>query len=88
MKLHVLPLMIAVALTSACAQAASPPAAPVVAPAATPEATQAEIDRLVARIQELSKQLGGDTRIRIERHRFDEPGMSTRPIVNWIRSPG
>ena len=79
MKLHALPLMIAVALTSACAQAATPPAAApaAVAPAANPEATRAEIDRLVARIQELSKQLGGDTRIRIEKHRFD--GMGTPP---------
>jgi hypothetical protein len=75
MKLHVLTLMIAVALTSACAQAASPAAAPAAAaPAASPEAAQAEIDRLVARIHELSKQLGGDTRIRIERHRFDDAG--------------
>jgi hypothetical protein len=81
MKLHVLPLMIAVALTSACAQAATPlAAAPVVAaPAANPEATRAEIDRLVARIQELSKQLGDDTRIRIEKHRFDGMGPPPPP---------
>lgn len=81
MKLHVLPLMIAVALTSACAQASSTPAAAPVAaaPAANPDAARAEIDRLVARIEELSKQLGDDTRIRIEKHRFDGMGMPPPP---------
>lgn len=79
MKIHVLPLMIAVALTSACAQAASPAAA---APASTtasssPEATRAEIDRLIARILELSRQLGDDTRIQVKRRRFD--GMGPPP---------
>ncbi|HMB42753.1 MAG TPA: PDZ domain-containing protein, partial [Luteimonas sp.] len=78
MKLHVLPLMIAVALTSACAQAASPPPPAAPAPAANPEATRAEIDRLVARIQELAKQLGGNAHIRIEKHEFDGPGMPPR----------
>ena len=89
MKLHVLPLMIAVALTSACAQAASPPAA---APAANPEATRAEIDRLVARIQELSKQLGDDTRIRIEKRGFDGMGRPApgdgREVIIERHGPG
>jgi hypothetical protein len=83
MKIHALPLMIAVALTSACAQAASPPAAAptpkAAAPATDPAAARAEIDRLIARIQELSRQLGDDTRVQVERRRFDGMGPPPPP---------
>jgi hypothetical protein len=80
MKLQVLPLMISVALISACAQAATPPpATPQAAPAANSEAARAEIERLVTRIQELSRQLGDDTRIRVERRHFDGMGPPPPP---------
>ncbi len=79
MKIRVLPVMIAAVLSFGSAQAApAPAAAPAAAPVAQTaqqQAARAEIDRLVGRIQELSKQLGegNDVRVIVRRERQGGP---------------
>ena len=79
MKIRLLPAVIAALLAVGAAQAAETttapkaPAAPAVpsaskapaAPAAQQDAARAEIDRLIQRIEVLSKQLGEDTDVRV-----------------------
>ena len=75
MKIRVLPVMIAAVLSFGSAHAAPAPAAAPVAQTAQQQAARAEIDRLVARIQELSRQLGegNDVRVIVRRERQGGP---------------
>jgi uncharacterized Zn-binding protein involved in type VI secretion len=74
MKIRLLPLFVAAALAAGSAQvsAKTPAPAPQAAPTPQQQAARAEIDRLVKRIEELSKQLGDDGDVRVivrkERH--------------------
>ena len=75
MKISVLPLMIAAVLSFGSAQAAPTPAAAPMAPTPQQQAARAEIDRLVERIQDLSRQLGegNDVRVIVRRERRGGP---------------
>jgi hypothetical protein len=73
MKTRLLSLLIAATLTAGAAQASEPPTAPP-APTAQQQAAREEIDRLVARIQELSKQLGEGNDVRVIVRRMDGEG--------------
>ena len=76
MKIRLLSAVIAALLTIGAAQAAEPAKAPAAAaapaaskapaaPTAQQQSARAEIDRLIERIEELSKQLGEDTDVRV-----------------------
>jgi hypothetical protein len=74
-----LSLFVAAALAAGAAQAADKtpaPAAPRAAPTAQQQAARAEIDRLVKRIEELSKQLGegNDVRVIVRKDHRHGPG--------------
>jgi hypothetical protein len=76
MKLRIIPLFVAAALAAGSAQAADKTPAPAAnAPTAQQQAARDEIDRLVKRIEELSKQLGddGDVRVIVRKDRM-RPG--------------
>jgi C-terminal processing protease CtpA/Prc len=100
MKIRVLPLLIAALLSVGAAQAAptpTPKATPAPAPTAQQQAAKAEIERLVARIQELSKQLGegNDVRVIVRKDRHGGPmvldgdgGDGERHVVIERRGPG
>jgi membrane-associated protease RseP (regulator of RpoE activity) len=99
MKIRALPLLIAALLSAGAAQAAPTPAptpAPT-APTAQQQAAKAEIERLVARIEELSKQLGegNDVRVIVRKDRRGGPmmreeagGDGERHVVIERRGPG
>lgn len=61
---RLLPLLIAALLTSGSALAAAPPK-PAKAPTAQQQSAREEIDRLTKRIEELSKDLGDDSQVRV-----------------------
>ena len=92
MKTRMLSLLIAAALSGASAQAAEPAAAPAAkpaAPTAQQQAARAEIDRLVERIQELSKQLGDGSDVKVIVRRMDGPGgMHQRMRHEGMRHDG
>lgn len=69
MKIRLLALVIAAALTVGAAQAKEPAKAPT----AQQQATRAEIDRLIERIELLSKQLGENADVRVIVHRDGHP---------------
>src|SRR6476469_3670949 len=76
MKPRIIPLFVAAALSAGSAQAADETPAPSAkAPTAQQQAAREEIDRLVKRIEELSKQLGddGDVRVIVRRGHGDHP---------------
>jgi membrane-associated protease RseP (regulator of RpoE activity) len=78
MKLRLIPLFVAAALAAGSAQAADKTPAPSAKPTAQQQAARDEIDRLVKRIEELSKQLGDDGDVRVivkqgHRHPGDRP---------------
>ncbi|KFN43528.1 PDZ domain-containing protein [Arenimonas oryziterrae] len=71
MKTRILSLMIGAALCAGVASASEPAKAPA-APTAQQQAARAEIERLTQRIEELSKQTGDDTRVRVIVRRSDD----------------
>jgi hypothetical protein len=77
MKLRLIPLFVAAALAAGSAQAAEKTPVPAAKPTAQQQAARDEIDRLVKRIEELSKQLGddGDVRVIVRKDHggFDRP---------------
>jgi hypothetical protein len=72
MKLRLIPLFVAAALAAGSAQAAADkapaPSAPHAAPTPQQQAAREEIDRLIKRIDELSRQLGDDGDVRVIVH--------------------
>jgi len=100
MKIRLLSAMIAALLTVGAAQAAEPAKAPTAttaptaprapaAPTAQQQSARAEIDRLIERIEELSKQLGEDTDVRIVIRRgppMGADGMADH--ARWIEREG
>ena len=104
MKIRMLSLLVAAALTAGAAQASEPAKAPA-APTAQQQAAREEIDRLVTRIQELSKQLGEGNDVRVIVRRMDgegrmrhegvphdrmmmHPGMDRDVVIERIGAPG
>jgi len=87
MNIRFLPVAIAAALTFGAAQAREPAKAPV---ATTQErATQAEIDRLVERIEVLSRQLGEEADVRvIVRRGGHGTGPEAERSMQFDRLPG
>lgn len=93
MKIRLLSAVIAALLTVGAAQAAEPAKAPAAtgasktpaAPTAQQQSARAEIDRLIERIEELSKQLGEDTDVRVvirRRQHMGPEGMGDH--ARWI----
>lgn len=96
MKIRLLSAVIAALLTIGAAQAAEPAKAPAAAaapgaskapaaPTAQQQSARAEIDRLIERIEELSKQLGEDTDVRVvirRGQRMGPEGMGDH--ARWI----
>src|SRR6476469_8674654 len=82
MKPRIIPLFVAAALAAGSAQAADKTPAPSAqAPTAQQQAAREEIDRLVKRIEELSKQLGddGDVRVIVHKGRMGPGDMPMAP---------
>ena len=88
MKMRLLPLFVAAALAAGSAQAADKTPAPT-ASSAQQQAARAEIDRLVKRIEELSKQLGDDGDVRVIVRKGGHRGPGAHPeAFEWEDGEG